>query len=99
MGNPSVKDINWNLYGYVVASRYRKTIVGVLFRRPRTPSQLAKECSLPITRVSNTLTELANKEIVACLNPNQRKGRIYKLTEQGKKIAEAIKNNFGSASL
>jgi DNA-binding MarR family transcriptional regulator len=95
MGNVSVNDFNWDLYGFVVASRYRKIIVESLYRRQRTPSQLAKECGIPLTRVSNTLTELVVKEIVECLTPNQRKGRIYKLTEQGRKIAETMKNNMG----
>jgi DNA-binding HxlR family transcriptional regulator len=91
-----MKELDWNLYGYVVASRYRKIIVENLSRRPRTPSQLAKDCGLPLTRISNTLTELATKEIVTCLNPNQRKVRVYKLTEEGKRIAQTIKNNSGS---
>lgn len=95
MGETPIKDFNWNLYGFVVASRYRKIIVESLAGRPRTPSQLAKECNIPLTRVSNTLTELSDKEIVTCLNPDQRKGRLYRLTEQGKRIAEAIKNNMG----
>jgi len=95
MGNMSTKEPDWGLYGYVVVSRYRKIIVKHLSKHPRTPSQLAKECGLPLTRISNTLTELATKEIVTCLTPNQRKGRVYKLTEQGKKIAQVIGNNSG----
>lgn len=81
---------NWRLYGYVIASNDRKKIVQCLMNHPKIPSQLAKENKLRITRISTALTDLAKRGLVECLNPNSRKGKVYRLTEKGKKIAKML---------
>jgi len=50
---------------------------------------MAKETDIPLSHVSNTLAELLEKDLVVCLTPKLKKGRLYELTVNGKKI---IKN-------
>lgn len=82
--------LDWEKFGYIVASKYRKGIVSVLNEGPRTPKDIAQELDLYISHISSTLSELEEKNIVRCLTPRLRKGRIYGLTEAGKKIAAEI---------
>jgi len=82
--------LDWEKFGYIVASKYRKGIVSALNKGPRTPKDMAQELGLYISHISSTLSELEEKEIVRCLTPSLRKGRIYGLTDAGKEIATEI---------
>ena len=80
----------WNNYGYAFASKYRRNIVIALHNNPKTPSQLSKELKFNISHISRALKELEVKEIVICLNPNIKKGRVYSLTDKGTEIAKIL---------
>lgn len=83
--------MDWDKYGFVNASKYRKDIVLSLHNKPKTPKELKEETEYYLSHVSNTLKDLSEKEIVKCLTEGRSKGRIYGLTELGKEIAEQIK--------
>lgn len=78
------------LIGYIKASNYRKNIIKSLEDKKLTPVELAKETSIPLSHVSNTLAELLEKDLVICLTPKLKKGRLYELTANGKKILKQI---------
>jgi DNA-binding MarR family transcriptional regulator len=54
------------------------------------PSVLARELKLSRPNVSITLSELASKNLVECVNPKDKRGRLYKITKFGKQILKEI---------
>jgi predicted transcriptional regulator len=82
------EDNLWKLYGYVVSSEYRKVIIKLLLEKPSTPKFMAQRSNKPQSHISRALKELENKGIVKCVNPDAKKGRIYRLTDLGVKIAK-----------
>lgn len=84
----------WDVIGYIMASKYRKTIVEKLSNRNYLPSILAKETNFQLSHVSRALKELEDKDVVKCLNKNSKKGKIYTLTEFGKKLSQNIKTKL-----
>ena len=85
--------MTWLNYGYVIASNYRVRVVLALSSHPKTPKQISREVDIGLTHVSRTLRELAEKGLVYCVNPSDVKGRVYELTEKGRKIAEVIEKD------
>lgn len=82
------------LLSWVLRGSQRRVIFSVI-DGTLIPAQIygkAKEINLKITRnnVSDILRELREKELVVCLNPDEKKGRLYKLTEKGLKVKEMI---------
>lgn len=77
-------------YGFVAASDYRKKIVERLKEAPATPRRISKETGIHISHVSTTLGELREEGIVYCVNPQRKKGRVYRLTELGEWVAGRI---------
>ncbi|MGC8936728.1 MAG: ArsR family transcriptional regulator [Candidatus Methanomethylicaceae archaeon] len=77
-------------YGFVIASNYRVRVVNSLLQSPKTPKQISKQVGIHLSHVSKTLSELAGEGIVDCVNPNMKKGRVYRLTELGKWVAHRI---------
>ena len=84
----------WEEIGYIMASKYRKNIVEKLSNKNYMPSFLAKEINVQLSHVSRALKELEDKNIVKCLNEKSKKGRIYSLTELGKKLSQIIESEL-----
>ena len=43
-----------------------------------------------IPNISRALKQLEKREIIMCLTPEERLGRIYSLTEEGEEVLEKI---------
>ena len=54
------------------------------------PSQIAKNSGIRTNHISKVLSELKAHELVECINPEVRKGRLYRLTEKGKTVSKNI---------
>ncbi len=80
----------WGDVSYVIASKTRKAIL-LKLETPRTPTFLAKDLSINLANVSRALTELESKDVVICLTPEQKVGKIYSLTKKGKDIVGQMK--------
>jgi DNA-binding MarR family transcriptional regulator len=85
-----LSDSVWAKYGYTIASTYRTKIVSALLERPKTPKELAKELNLYLSHVSSTLSELLDKDIAYCINPSQRRGKVFTLTKEGKEVGKQL---------
>ena len=78
------------LLGYIKASSYRSKIIRALEGKKLTPIEIAKETNIPLSHVSNTLAELLEKDLVVCLTPELKKGRLYDLTKGGNSILKNL---------
>ena len=76
--------------GFIYSSSRRKSILLALAEKPSTPSQLKGRTKVHMSHVSNILKDLVDEDIIICVNPHRMKGKIYRLTETGKKIVEYI---------
>jgi len=81
----------WILYSFVVVSTPKTIIVKLLRGKPLTPTQIQRETKLNLSHISRLLKGLKEKDIVECLNPEQRKGKLYSLTEKGSWIYDHLK--------
>ena len=54
------------------------------------PTQIARNSEIRPNHISKVLAELKAHELVECINPEVRKGRLYRLTEKGKTVSKNI---------
>ena len=76
---------------YVNISKYRTKVMKSLEGEVLIPSQIAKNSGIRTNHISKVLSELKTHDLVECINPEVRKGRLYRLTDAGKEIAENLK--------
>jgi len=88
-----LEKISYTALGYVQASEYRKRVLFALKSGLLRPKDIADQTKYPQSHVSNTLSELVKQNLVACVNPESRKGRLYKLTDEGHVILEYIESS------
>ena len=76
---------------YVEISKYRTKVMKALEDDVKIPSQIAKDSEIRQNHISKVLSELKAHELVECINPEVRKGRLYRLTDKGNELVKNIK--------
>ena len=76
--------------GYIQVSTYRTKVMKSLDGEVKIPSQIAKDTDILQNHMSATLKQLKEHELVECINPEVRKGRLYRLTDKGEEIVDKL---------
>lgn len=77
--------MSWDDVGFIKSSKHRKEIMNLLNTRSLTPTEISTDSKTHISQVTRSLLELEKRDLVKCLTPSLRKGRLYSITEKGKK--------------
>lgn len=75
---------------YVQISRYRAKVMKSLEGEVKIPSQIAKDSDIRVNHISKVLAELKAHELIECINPEVRKGRLYRHTDKGEIIVKNL---------
>ncbi len=75
---------------YVNKSTYRVRTVKAIGNNVKIPKEIAHDSGILQNHISNVLRELKEKDLVECLNPNMRKGRLYRLSDDGLEILDKL---------
>ena len=75
---------------YVQISTYRTKAMKALEDDVKIPSVIAKDSGIRTNHISKVLSELKAHELVECINPEVRKGRLYRHTEKGNQIVKHV---------
>lgn len=76
--------------GYIQVSTYWTKVMKSLDGEVKIPSKIAKDTDILQNHMSATLKQLKEHELVECINPEVRKGRLYRLTETGEKVVKNL---------
>jgi transcription initiation factor IIE alpha subunit len=55
-----------------------------------TPTEISKETGIVVNHVSNFLKEFKDNKLVNCLNEEDKRGRLYQIAEEGKKVLQLM---------
>ena len=75
---------------YVKISQYRTKVMKSLDGEVKIPTVIAKDSEIRPNHISKVLAELKAHELVECINPEVRKGRLYRLTDKGDEIVRNL---------
>ena len=70
----------------------RRTAVLKCLDKPKTPKEIAVECELSISNISNALAELKDKELIECINPEDHISKFYCQTKKGKEVLKMLED-------
>ena len=54
----------------------------------KTPTQIANDADIRLSHISKVLREFKECGVAVCINEEERKNRIYKLTPLGRDVLE-----------
>lgn len=78
------------LIKYVHKSTYRQRTLKAIGNDVKMPREIARDSGILPNHISNVLGQLKDKHLVECLNPAVRKGRLYRLSDEGRNILNKI---------
>lgn len=73
---------------YVQMSKYRTKVMKALEGNVKIPSVIVKDSGIKTNHISKILSELKAHNLVECINPEVRKGRLYRLTDTGDEVVK-----------
>ena len=79
---------------YVNISKYRAKVIKTLDGEVKIPTVIAKDSGIRTNHVSKVLSELKAHELIECINPEARKGRLYRLTDKGEEVSKNINLDY-----
>lgn len=93
MANDDNKEMDYDeLVRYVNNSSYRVNVLKELSDGDvKMPKEIANNCNILPNHISNVLTQLRKADLIECINPEYKKGRLYRLSEDGKEIIKDVK--------
>lgn len=81
----------WDLLGIIVSSSYRHKVLTIVANgKAKTPKQIAKESDIKLSHISGVLRQLEKYNLINCLNPSLKKGKLYIATKLGKNTIKEI---------
>jgi len=85
--------VDWEIYAWIKRGKRRKEVLRLLSESnlPLTAKDLKTQLKISLSQVSFILKELSRKEIILCLNPEDKIGRLYKIRDKYKKIILEMK--------
>lgn len=81
---------------FVQRSTYRQRVLKALEDNVLMPTEIAERSGIKTNHVSKVLSELKSKELIELVNPEARKGRLYRLTDVGDEIVDKILGDIKS---
>ena len=78
------------LTSYVQISKYREKTLKSIGDEVKIPTNIAKDSGIRTNHISKVLSELKAHELVECINPEVRKGRLYRLMDKGEEVTKNI---------
>lgn len=96
MADKNVNDDEVMEYGDLVKvvnrSSYRVNVLKDLSDGDvKMPRDIAIDCNILPNHISNVLTNLRKLGLLECINPEYKKGRLYRLSDEGKNILKDLK--------
>ena len=85
MAKATAEDLSW-----IKRGKQRREII-VHIGSNETPTEIANKSRYSLNHTSRILNEFKRYGLVRLLNPKQKTGRLYELTEKGRIIRDKLK--------
>ena len=87
-----MKDSEKIIIEFIKLSRNRELVFRALEGETLKPTDISKKTDIHRNNVSRILTQLREKDLIRLLNPENKRGRLYELTEYGEEILKLMKS-------
>ncbi|WP_407413186.1 MarR family transcriptional regulator [Methanobrevibacter sp.] len=80
-------------FAFVKRSKNRQHVIRILSTDRKTPSEITETMDARFSLISKILSDLKSRNIVVCINEDDKTGRLYKLTDIGLEIYKELESS------
>ncbi len=80
--------MDWQKYAWVKRGKRRQATLELFNKtnKPLTINDVHTKTKIALSQASATIAELEQAGLIECLTPNEKIGKLYCITEEGKEI-------------
>lgn len=84
--------MDWQKYAWVKRGKRRQETLELLNKvaNPLTINDVHERTKIALSQASATIAELEQTELIECLTPQDKIGKLYRITKEGKEIITTI---------
>ena len=85
--------MDWKLFAWLKRGKRRQSVLEVLSEsnKPLSTNEIKVKLKVAISQASFTLKELVDKKLISSVNPDDNIGKLYIITDMGKKVLVELK--------
>lgn len=85
--------MEWGIIAWLKRGSRRKSVLEFVFKynHPVSANDVKKELKIAMSQASITLKELKEKNLIDCLNTQDKIGKLYRITKKGREYLENVK--------
>jgi DNA-binding MarR family transcriptional regulator len=86
--------MDWQKYGWVKRGKRRQQALEVFNKSPNplTIKEVHEKSHIALSQASAIVAELEHEGVIECLTPQDKIGKLYRITKEGKEIITALNN-------
>jgi len=86
--------ISYSIISFLLRGERRLKILKYLnnSEQAKIPKKIAEDTKFSLSNVSNSLAELLSKNLIKCVNPQDKMFRFYIITNKGKESLKELEN-------
>lgn len=84
--------MDWTKYAWLKRGKRRQITLEV-FRKSPTPlsiNDIHLRTKIALSQASATISELEEKNLIQCLNPQDKIGKLYQITQEGEELLKGL---------
>jgi len=87
--------MDWKLFAWLKRGKRRQSVLEVLSEsnKPLSTNEIKIKLKVAISQASFTLKELMDKKLIDSVNPEDNIGKLYIITDTGKKVLRSLNDS------
>lgn len=86
--------MDWKKFAWLKRGKRRVEVLNIFYNsnRPLTIKEIKNTSKIAMSQASITVSDLLDNDLIICLNPDDKIGKLFKIADEGKNLLEYLKN-------
>jgi len=86
--------MDWNKFAWLKRGKRRVEVLNIFYNsnHPLAIKEIKNTSKIAMSQASFTVSDLHDNGLIICLNPDDKIGKLFKITDEGINLVECLKN-------
>jgi predicted transcriptional regulator len=87
--------MDWKKFAWLKRGKRRSEVLNILYNsnRPLTIKEIKNTSKIAMSQASFIVSDLLENGLITCLNPDDKIGKLFEITNEGKNLLNFLKND------
>lgn len=86
--------MDWKKFAWLKRGKRRVEVLNIFYNsnRPLTIKEIKNTSKIAMSQASITVSDLLDNDLIICLNPDDKIGKLFEIADEGKNLLEYLIN-------